>query len=52
MRSIRREPKPLAAGGVTGEADHPINPKVIGTPQDAQLNAAVAWLGSHRTAAR
>jgi hypothetical protein len=41
-----------AGGGVTGEADHPINPKVIGTPQDAQLNAAVTWLGSHRTAAR
>ena len=41
-----------AGGGVTGEADHPINPKIIGTPQDAQLNAAVAWLGSHRTAAR
>jgi carboxyl-terminal processing protease len=39
-------------GTVTGEADHPINPKVIGTAQDAQLNAALAWLGSHRAAAR
>src|SRR5947208_147486 len=48
----RPSTSPNAAGGVTGEADHPINPKVIGTPQDAQLNAAVAWLGSHRTAAR
>jgi len=37
---------------ITGAADHPINPKVIGTPQDAQLNAAVSWLGSHRSAAR
>jgi carboxyl-terminal processing protease len=41
-----------AGGGVTGDTDHPINPKVIGTPQDVQLNAAVDWLGSHRTAAR
>jgi carboxyl-terminal processing protease len=48
----RPSTSPNAAGGVTGEADHPINPKVLGTPQDAQLNAAVAWLGSHRTAAR
>jgi carboxyl-terminal processing protease len=47
-----RSPNATAGGGVTGEADHPINPKVIGTAQDAQLNAAVAWLGSHRTAAR
>jgi carboxyl-terminal processing protease len=49
-----RSPAPSATSGtgVTGEADHPINPKVIGTPQDAQLNAAVAWLGTHRTAAR
>ena len=47
-----RSSTPTTGGGVTGEADHPINPKIIGTPQDAQLNAAVAWLGSHRTAAR
>jgi carboxyl-terminal processing protease len=40
------------APGTLTEADHPINPKVIGTAPDAQLNAAVAWLGSHRTAAR
>jgi carboxyl-terminal processing protease len=39
-------------GSVTGEADHPINPKVIGTAQDAQLNAAIAWLGGHPVAAR
>ena len=36
---------------VTGEADHPINPKIIGTAQDAQLNAALDLLGS-RAAAR
>jgi len=50
----RRTPASTAtgAGTVTGETDHPINPKVIGTAQDAQLNAAVAWLGSHHTAAR
>ena len=41
-----------SGGSVTGEADHPINPKVIGTAQDAQLNAAIAWLGSHPVAAR
>jgi hypothetical protein len=43
---------PTGTGGVTGDADHPINPKVIGTAQDAQLNAAIAWLGAHPTAAR
>ena len=33
--------------------DHPINPKVIGTAQDAQLNAALDWLKNRpRTAAR
>ena len=34
------------------EADHPINPKVIGTAKDAQLNAALEFLASHRAAAR
>ena len=35
----------------TAEAsDHPINPKIIGTPQDAQLNAALDFLGSGRRA--
>src|SRR5437660_9727101 len=33
-------------------ADHPINPKVIGTAQDAQLNAALELLGARRAAAR
>ncbi|MGC2413083.1 MAG: S41 family peptidase [Stellaceae bacterium] len=37
---------------VTGEADHPINPKVIGTTQDAQLRAALDLLGPHRAASR
>ena len=30
------------------EADHPINPKIIGTPQDAQLNAALDFLAGRR----
>ena len=49
-----RVPARSSTGGgtVTGAADHPINPKVIGTAQDAQLNAAIAWLGSHPVAAR
>jgi carboxyl-terminal processing protease len=34
-----------------GDTEHPINPKVIGTAQDAQLNAALDLLGG-RTAAR
>src|SRR4029077_5838093 len=37
---------------VTGEADHPINPKTIGTAQDAQLNAALEVFGGNRAAAR
>jgi len=32
-------------------ADHPINPKILGTPQDTQLRAAIDYLQSHRTAA-
>ncbi len=35
----RRPVRPLADGG-----DRPINPKLIGTPQDAQLNAALDLL--------
>ena len=34
------------------DEDRPINPKVIGTAQDAQLNAAVEWLKSHPKLAR
>jgi len=41
-----------AARSITGETDHPINPKVIGTAQDAQLRAALDLLGTHRAAAR
>jgi carboxyl-terminal processing protease len=37
---------------VTGEADHPINPKIIGTAQDAQLKAALDLLGGNRAAAQ
>ena len=40
------------AKSVTGEAEHPINPKVIGTAQDAQLRAALDLLGTPRAAAR
>jgi carboxyl-terminal processing protease len=32
---------------VTGAADHPINPKIIGTAEDSQLKAALEWLKSH-----
>jgi carboxyl-terminal processing protease len=31
-------------------ADHPINPKIIGTPQDAQLKAAIDYLLKRRSA--
>ena len=41
-----------ATKSVAGTADHPINPKVIGTAQDAQLRAALDLLGTHRAAAR
>ena len=34
------------------EADHPINPKIIGTAQDAQLNAALDFLGANRSTGR
>jgi carboxyl-terminal processing protease len=44
---------PLAPPRPTAEdIDHPINPKIIGTPQDAQLRAALALLATHRAAAR
>jgi len=42
----------LVGRTVTGAADHPINPKVIGTQQDAQLNAALDFLSGNRAAAR
>ena len=43
-------PRPRTAAE---EADHPINPKIIGTPPDAQLNAALDFLtGGRRAAAR
>jgi carboxyl-terminal processing protease len=45
-------PRPARSRAVTGEADHPINPKIIGTAQDAQLNAALELLGSRRADAR
>jgi hypothetical protein len=38
-------------GSITGAADHPINPKIIGTAEDAQLNAALDWLKNHPQAA-
>ena len=47
-------PAPPATGKrlVTGEADHPINPKIIGTAQDAQLNTALETFGANRADAR
>jgi carboxyl-terminal processing protease len=44
-------PVPPAANGENQEADHPINPKIIGTPHDAQLTAALQLLGGGRHAA-
>jgi carboxyl-terminal processing protease len=38
-------PPPAAEPPPSG-SDHPIIPAVIGTPQDAQLNAAIAYLKS------
>jgi carboxyl-terminal processing protease len=45
--------KPPAPPAQTPESiDHPINPTVIGTPQDVQLSAAISYLKSHRRAAK
>ena len=30
-----------------GASDHPINPSILGTPQDAQLIAALDYLKKH-----
>ena len=49
------EPKGTTASAgkpIAGAADHPINPKVIGTAEDAQLGAALALLGTRRAAAQ
>jgi carboxyl-terminal processing protease len=43
---------PVRSRNVVREDDHPINPKIIGTAQDVQLNAALELLGGVRTAAR
>jgi carboxyl-terminal processing protease len=46
---------PSASGSgrpIAGESDHPINPKIIGTPKDAQLSAALDLLSVHRAATR
>ena len=48
----QRAPARPAGRPVTGEADHPINPKIIGSAQDAQLNAALEVFGGSRAAAR
>jgi carboxyl-terminal processing protease len=45
-------PTPVRPRPSSREADRPINPKIIGTARDAQLNAALALLGSHRAEAR
>ena len=41
-----------AARRTAGDDDRPINPKIIGTAQDAQLAAALDFLGGHRAASR
>jgi carboxyl-terminal processing protease len=43
-------PPPAAEPPPSG-SDHPIIPAVIGTPQDAQLNAALEYLKNHRRGA-
>jgi carboxyl-terminal processing protease len=44
---------PPPAAGTPGATDHPINPAILGTPQDAQLGAALDYLRKHpRSAAR
>lgn len=44
---------PSSAAGTPGASDHPINPAILGTPQDAQLSAALDYLRKHpRSAAR
>jgi carboxyl-terminal processing protease len=44
-------PPPAApARPVAGEADHPIDPKIIGTARDAQLRAALAFLAGRAAA--
>ena len=43
---------PASRGQIGGEADRPINPKIIGTTQDAQLAAAINQLTGHRAQAR
>src|SRR6185503_8015641 len=45
------EARPRSRTG-TAEGERPINPKMIGTAQDAQLSAALDLLGRHRAAAR
>ena len=45
-------PTATPARPIESEIDHPINPKIIGTAQDAQLRAALDLLGMHRAAAR
>jgi carboxyl-terminal processing protease len=42
---------PAAVAGNRADADHPINPKDIGTAHDAQLSAALQLLGGDRRAA-
>jgi hypothetical protein len=45
-------PRPRHRLPVAREVGHPINPKIIGTAQDAQLNAALDLLKVPRAAAR
>jgi carboxyl-terminal processing protease len=45
-----KTPGAARPGTVTGAADHPINPKIIGTAEDAQLNGALDWLKNHQQA--
>ena len=52
-RRARRYDRPRPRHRLPGdrEVGHPINPKIIGTAQDAQLNAALDLLKVPRAAA-
>jgi carboxyl-terminal processing protease len=50
LGSGKPAPPPTPVAGV--KPDHPINPKIIGTAQDVQLNAALDYLRRHRAGMR
>ncbi len=47
LAPINQGPTPPPRPQATQSNDHPINPTIIGTPQDAQLQAAIEYLKKH-----